>query len=60
MMGQDDTIEHRARRATKQPGETRTKAIQDDRAEDWPLLSALLGGLFLVILFNTFTALIPG
>lgn len=41
--------------------ETEARAVATSgEQEDWPLMSGLLGGLFLAVLFNTFIALIPG
>lgn len=38
----------------------RIRVAQHEAGEDWPLLSALLGGLALALLVNTFIGLIPG
>ncbi|KPH82932.1 hypothetical protein [Bosea vaviloviae] len=38
----------------------RTRVAQHEADEDWPLFSALLGGLALAVLVNTFIGLIPG
>ena len=38
----------------------RVRVAQYEADEDWPLLSALLGGLALALLVNTFIGLIPG
>lgn len=38
----------------------RTRVAQPEADEDWPLLSALLSGLALALLVNTFIGLIPG
>ncbi len=35
----------------------RIKVLQQDDGEDWPLLTFLLGGLALALLFNTFIGL---
>jgi hypothetical protein len=58
MMGHHETAEQRTRPDSRQ--DSRARVAEAERGEDWPLLSALLGGLFLAVLFNTFIALIPG
>lgn len=47
------------RAGCRNQGEIRA-AVKPEEPEDWPLTSALIGGLFLTILFNTFVALLPG
>lgn len=50
-----------ASRFQRGPAETdRSRVAQHEADEDWPLLSALLGGLALAVLVNTFIGLIPG
>jgi len=38
----------------------RSQVADQDDGEDWPLLTALLGGLALAVLANTWISLIPG
>jgi hypothetical protein len=45
-----------ARRANEQ----RVQAATPDDGEDWPMLSALLAGLTVALVANTFLSLIPG
>lgn len=50
-----------ASRFQRGPADTdRSRVAQHKADEDWPLLSALLGGLALALLVNTFIGLIPG
>ncbi|HEY5797536.1 MAG TPA: hypothetical protein VIU82_21250 [Bosea sp. (in: a-proteobacteria)] len=60
MMRDDERAEQRRRSQTDRIFRPRVKAARQETAEDWPLLSALLGGLALAVLFNTFIGLIPG
>ncbi len=58
---QDLTTRERAAReallAHAQDETRRSRALQQDDGEDWPLLTFLLGGLALALLFNTFVGL---
>lgn len=40
--------------------DVRARVAERESGDDWPLMSGLIGGLFLAVLFNTFIALIPG
>ena len=42
------------------PEDERIQVAEQEVGEDWPLLSALLGGLALALIANTFIGLIPG
>lgn len=59
-MTRDDNGVEKERREPGRLGKERIRVAQPDTSEDWPLLSALLGGLALALLFNTFIGLIPG
>jgi hypothetical protein len=59
MTRDDDGIE-KGRREFSRVGKERIRVAQPDTSEDWPLLSALLGGLALALLVNTFIGLIAG
>lgn len=59
MARNDEAFEQRKRHDASKAMVDRSEAAQPDRDEDWPLLSALLGGLALALLFNTFLGLIP-
>lgn len=58
MMGHHETSDRRTRQEARP--ESRARVAEAEGGEDWPLLSGLLGGLFLTVLFNTFIALLPG
>jgi hypothetical protein len=58
MMGHHETAEQRTRQDSRQ--DRRARVAEVEGGDDWPLMSGLLGGLFLAVLFNTFIALIPG
>ncbi|MFC5504997.1 MULTISPECIES: hypothetical protein [Hyphomicrobiales] len=58
MMGHHETAEQRTRQDSRQ--DRRARVAEAEGGDDWPLMSGLLGGLFLAVLFNTFIALIPG
>ncbi|PZO03203.1 MAG: hypothetical protein DCF30_03540 [Hyphomicrobiales bacterium] len=40
--------------------DARVQVQQHEGGDDWPLLSALVGGLALALFVNTFIGLIPG
>jgi len=48
---------HESRRAPERENAT---VAQHDDSEDWPMLTALLAGLMVALLANTFLGLIPG
>jgi hypothetical protein len=58
---QERTMRERAAReawsAQAQDEARRSRVLQQDDGEDWPLLTFLLGGLALALLFNTFVGL---
>ncbi len=56
----DEAFEQRRRHEASKAARDRSDVARPDRDEDWPLLSALLGGLAVALLFNTFLGLIPG
>ena len=47
------------RQLAREGDQPRTQAAQPDDGEDWPLLTALLGGLALALMVNTFIGLMP-
>lgn len=53
-MMRDGRAEQRHRSETDRMARPRAKVAQQGATEDWPLLSALLGGLALALLFDTF------
>ncbi len=60
-MARDRQEMERGRYGQGNPSENeRIRVAQHEGGEDWPLLSALLGGLALALLVNTFIGLIPG
>ena len=60
MARNDGRAEQRHRSGIDRMARPCAKVAHQGAAEDWPLLSALLGGLALAVLFNTFVGLIPG
>ena len=60
MTRDDERAEHRRRSEIERAKRPRVSVAPQETSEDWPLLSALLGGLALALLFNTFIGLIPG
>ncbi len=55
-----ERAQQRLRQESDRDSRPRADAAPRETTEDWPLLSALLGGLALALLFNTFIGLIPG
>ncbi len=60
MTRDDERAELRRRSETGRMVRARAKVAHQAAAEDWLLPGALLGGLSLALLFNTFIGLIPG
>jgi len=60
MARNDEVFEQRRCHEASKAARDRADVASPDRDEDWPLLSALLGGLAVALLFNTFLGLIPG
>lgn len=60
MTRNDERTEQRHRGESDGNVRLRAEAAQQDAADDWSLPSALMGGLALALLFNTFVGLIPG
>jgi predicted lipid-binding transport protein (Tim44 family) len=52
--------EHLLRTALRESEQARADAAQPDEGEDWPLLTALIGGLAVTLMVNTFIGLMPG
>jgi hypothetical protein len=55
-MNREWSAYEQAQRANEQ----RVEAVTPDDGEDWPLLLALLAGLTVALIANTFLSLIPG
>lgn len=59
MTRDDERTNQRHRSEIDRMVRPREEVARQDEVEDWPLLSALLGGLALALLFNTFIGLMP-
>ncbi|KPF65962.1 hypothetical protein IP69_15920 [Bosea sp. AAP35] len=60
MARDDEAFERRMRDDAMRAKQSRSKAAEHDPIEESWFLSALLGGLAVALLFNTFLGLIPG
>lgn len=60
MTRDDERAEEWRRSEIERVSRPRVSVAPRKTTEDWPLLSALLGGLAFALLFNTFIGLIPG
>lgn len=54
----DEGLRQRMQDEAMRAERSRSKVADQDQGEDWTLLSALLGGLAVALLFNTFLGLV--